>query len=862
MISKPLPCCFRASVFASFFLLCSCTEPKPLAPQNAQPQPNLPNHLSPETPSEHPSESTNVALVFRAEDLNQFSEMHNSWQGFVNYFDDSTAAPTFDKKMEPLQVEATTQFGAVRRVSRVQLGVNLFRDNVRVYRCESDVLNFAAVTSPTLSVALHCSRDAQPSQPIRVAPVLVVQRETIGVSISANPAGAAARTLAMASQLNTTFVQEGEYAASPATFLLIFTPSTASSPSTIAVTFSVLDKSSGRSLINASIASLTAEKFSEFLLGKNKAGLLLSGMAEVNSHLPASTATQLTQLPTEIRLRSARGAEFVNNSHETRLSFTAEFETIDGSTPEKSEPFSGEFVLNEERISTPQKISIASYNVQGMGDDVGAGFPYEFSAKSSNWIKDKMYDIKAAHIAEAIAIADAPDVVAMEEIKYLDGKGRPLEIMWPHFAKLGYKYKAFGPQRPYGDKGYFPSDTQVVISKWPILSVEGLPFDAAEAPGAARDPIAVNIDIGGNILRLYAVHTKSKVSEKTPADTTIGNKLRKDMLALVRADIEKHTQQNSDLDVIVVGDMNADYFEDSIQNGLITTGNEERMLAPGNTEKALFNLWYELPPENRCDMSSMGKRNCLDHINISSSLYDTSGFQYVDNSFRIAGFSRPSDSKLVNATGTGARWQTRVKESIDPVTNKPVKFTTHLGIGYSDHFPIVADFRVLEKNNSNTRMTLSTPPAKEINHTPLFFRIPYCTDANGTFFPFEKVGVLAAEADLSQPENIGKCFELKDGNIPLKVVDTYDVRADFGFEFHSNNPLFGAISIAIQYDDRNPGGRVINRQAILDKFNNDVKTALAEGKSVSLVAIKGRIDVNYGKIAILAEEAPTLRIGQ
>jgi hypothetical protein len=340
----------------------------------------------------------------------------------------------------------------------------------------------------------------------------------------------------------------------------------------------------------------------------------------------------------------------------------------------------------------------------------------------------------------------------------------------------------------------------------------------------------------------------------------LGNKLRKDMLALVRADIEKNTLLNKDLDVIVVGDMNADYFEDSIVNGLGTTGDESRMLTAGNTEKALFNLWYDLAPENRCNMSFSGERNCLDQINISSSLYDNSGLQYVDNSFRIAGFTRPGQSKLINALGTGARWQTKVKETVDPVTNKTVKFTTHLGFGYSDHFPIVADFVVVGQNSNNTRMPLSAPPAKEINHQKLYFHIPYCTDAAGAFLPFEEVKAFSSEIDLAQSENIGKCFELKDGQIPLKVVDTYDVRADYGFEFKSQSPFFNSVSIAIQYDDRNAGGRVINRQAILDKFTNDVKSALAAGKKVSLVSLKGRLDINYGKLTLIAEESPVLKI--
>jgi endonuclease/exonuclease/phosphatase family metal-dependent hydrolase len=839
---------FVASMFASFSLSSGCTEASHNLPRPTAPAANL------------SLESIAVSFAFSSEDLLHLEELHNGWQGFVNYFDAETTAPQFEKKSGSLRSDTPAPLGAIHRLARVQLGVDLFRDNTRVYHCESDVLNLAAVTTPTLAVALNCSRDASPAKLIQVNPVLVLERETIDVSISATNKHTVSRTLALATQRTTSFLQEGTFGGSPATISLSFIPTESVSTQSGTLTLSVLDKASGRSLVNASLSKLSFEDLSTFLSGKANDGLILSGSAEVLSHKANVPTTNAVQLPAQLKLTTKRGVESVNGSIETRLDFLAEFQLIDGSAPEKAEPFGGELVLLEEKITLPQKISIATYNVQGMGDDVGAGFPYDFSNKSSNWIKDKMYEVKAAHIAEALAIAGTPDVVALEEIKYLDGKGRPLELMWPHLQKLGYKYKAFGPQRPYGDKGFFPSDTEVIVSKWPIISVEGLKFDAVEAPGAARDPVAVNIDVGGSVFRLYAVHTKSKVSEKTPADAVLGNKLRRDMLALVRADIEKNTLLNKDLDIIVVGDMNADYFEDSIVNGLGTTGDESRMLAAGNTEKALFNLWYDLAPENRCNMSFTGERNCLDQINISSSLYDNSGLQYVDNSFRIAGFTNPRQSKLVNAFGTGARWQTKVKESVDPTTNKIVKFTTHLGIGYSDHFPIVADFMVVGKNNSNTRMTLSAPPAKEINHQKLYFHMPYCTDADGTFLPFEEVKTLSSESDLAQQENIGKCFELKDGFIPLKVVDTYDVRADYGFEFKSKNPFFNAVSITFQYDDRNTGGRVINRQALLDKFTNDLKNAIAAGKKVSLIGLKGRLDVNYGKLTLVAEEFPALKI--
>ncbi len=509
---------------------------------------------------------------------------------------------------------------------------------------------------------------------------------------------------------------------------------------------------------------------------------------------------------------------------------------------------------------TSKSFTVATYNIQGLSDAQGADFPPDYSATHSNWISDKMYDVKAAHIAEALAIVGSPDIVALEEVKYLDPSGTPMKILMPHIEKLGYKYWAYGPQTPKHAKGYPASDTQAVISKFPIIAVEGLPFVDSRFWGASRDPLAVTIDVQGTPLRVYAVHTKAKVSEKTPEDAAIGDSVRKAMLQVVRNDITKQRATNPNLDIIVMGDMNAGYHEDSITQGLGVTGNEADMLLSGNDESNLYNLWHELPATERCTTTYMGARECIDHINISASLYDNHGIQYVDNSFSIAGMKEWWKSALVSATGAGKRWQTRVKESTDTATGKTTRFTTHLGYGYSDHIPLVATFRILGNTGDTARMPLTSAPSTYTVHSNIFFHIPYCTNADGEFNAGETVFTLSADTDLTSDKFIGKCFELNNGAIPLEVVDRYDTRADYGFAFASSNPYLQAVSLNIQYDDQNAEGRKIDRKKLLQDYTDTVAPALAAGKKVFLTNVKGRLDVSFGKVTLFAEGPIGVRV--
>ena len=90
-----------------------------------------------------------------------------------------------------------------------------------------------------------------------------------------------------------------------------------------------------------------------------------------------------------------------------------------------------------------------------------------------------------------------------------------------------------------------------------------------------------------------------------------------------------------------------------------------------------YDLWLELPIASRMSEVFNGYNQTLDHILLPSSLFNLSGFSYIDNSFNTFTWN----GKLLKGN-VPYRWQFLRKGS-----NK-----NHTGEGYSDHLPIVARF--------------------------------------------------------------------------------------------------------------------------------------------------------------------------
>ncbi|MEX0326079.1 MAG: hypothetical protein AB3N33_08335, partial [Puniceicoccaceae bacterium] len=149
-------------------------------------------------------------------------------------------------------------------------------------------------------------------------------------------------------------------------------------------------------------------------------------------------------------------------------------------------------------------------------------------------------------------------------------------------------------------------------------------------------------------------------------------------------------------DVIIGGDLNCYYnhkavfgdrFEETGVNDILPThGDEKRMAGP--EAGGLYNLWFELPKQERGSEVYRGYWGTLMQILLAPGLYDNQGIQYVDNSF---------DRLTIPGENVDARW------------GRPMRWNNvGGGVGYSDHLPLVARFRVLDEDTDGW-MSLENP---------------------------------------------------------------------------------------------------------------------------------------------------------
>lgn len=404
--------------------------------------------------------------------------------------------------------------------------------------------------------------------------------------------------------------------------------------------------------------------------------------------------------------------------------------------------------------AAPIRISIASYNVENMWDDVETNSTEtyaEYSDKSSNWVSHRMYESKARHVAEALRIAGSPDIVGLQEIESAKNTSHSLDILKKQLQKQGYQYFALGRQTATNET----SVTTAVVSKFPIVENTHLNF---EGDSSARDPQVVTVDVNGQKLRLYNSHWKSK---RGSSDKTESQRLQ--IAKVIKADIDLQRNSNPNLDVLLLGDFNSEYNESQLKKkgptgaveGLNATGDERMMLQAAPSER-LYNLWFELPENKRCSYSFDGKRDCIDNMLVTDSLFDNSAFQLVDNSLRIVGFGEnPEERKLLNADGTPFRWQYR------RYMKDKVFYTEHTGQGYSDHLPIVADFLVYPSQPFPQKLVRNSPSKTEFGPDKKFGDVvPVCKASRD---PFLELG----EDDFSDAKAFSQCFKLSEGNLEL-----------------------------------------------------------------------------------------------
>ncbi len=214
--------------------------------------------------------------------------------------------------------------------------------------------------------------------------------------------------------------------------------------------------------------------------------------------------------------------------------------------------------------------------------------------------------------------------------------------------------------------------TNAVFSTFPIRSVRRHELERA------RDILEVEVDVQGRRLVVLDNHWKSGASSPELEPIRVQN------AGVLRRLIDARLAKDPQADIIIGGDLNSHYNHSTLHPKL-ETGINDVLGSQGNETFAgarLYNLWFELPPEQRYSEVWRGRRGTLMHLLLTRGLYDGEGISYVDGSFHqlcLPGLN-------ADAIGRPLAWN----------------FAGTAGGGVSDHFPVCARFstRAFEQNGA------------------------------------------------------------------------------------------------------------------------------------------------------------------
>ena len=316
-------------------------------------------------------------------------------------------------------------------------------------------------------------------------------------------------------------------------------------------------------------------------------------------------------------------------------------------------------------------VKIASYNVENLFDMQNDGNEYEQYIPNTAWgWNDEMHRTKLANTSKVMKDIGA-DIIGLQEIE----SETALKELKAQLNRDGlyYQYYAFAKKRN-------SAVAVAILSKYPIKSA--LSHSVSQSR-AYRDILEVKIDIDGKPLRIFVNHWKSKSGPES--------------MRIESAKVLKYLINATEDPFVVLGDLNSDYEayktfarsrkhndtdgKTGINHILKTIDEDEKPITYAtlrDNSAYLYNLWYDLPIQDRWSHEFRGQNEALDNMIISSAMIDGEGIEYVKGSFKRF------DPPYLFYKNKPYRWQQSRK--------KPKH---HLGEGYSDHLPIIATFRVL-----------------------------------------------------------------------------------------------------------------------------------------------------------------------
>ncbi|MEO0158998.1 MAG: endonuclease/exonuclease/phosphatase family protein [candidate division WOR-3 bacterium] len=325
-------------------------------------------------------------------------------------------------------------------------------------------------------------------------------------------------------------------------------------------------------------------------------------------------------------------------------------------------------VYCDESIKEPSDsiFIIASYNVENLFDDIEDGYEYrDYSQKTSNYSREFMLK-KIENIKRVLKDINA-DIVGFQEIE----SKRAISELFNSVKDLNFKCYTIA------DKPQFTIVKTALISKYKIISAVGY-----KTIPEVRNILMAKILVNNDTLIVFVNHWKSKAGPESE---------RIKIAEIERKIIDSLLKLNPKANIISIGDFNTHYDdkESDILAGnafnykpvvglidVLKTTSDLNLLKDGY----LYDLWYELPENERGSHYFRNKWGTLDHILISYGLVDSFGIDYVKNSFKVF-----KANYLLTEDGVPYRWQVEFEGN----------YAIHLGKGFSDHLPIYAKFKII-----------------------------------------------------------------------------------------------------------------------------------------------------------------------
>lgn len=310
-------------------------------------------------------------------------------------------------------------------------------------------------------------------------------------------------------------------------------------------------------------------------------------------------------------------------------------------------------------------------------------------------------------------------------------------------AGLGEYHVAVGEYRP-DPTGRVVAHVNATFSRFPIRE------QRTHHTLGARGILEVVHEIGGSTLTTFNNHWKSGASDSESEQIRWGNAetLRRRLEVLLAADPLA--------DILLGGDFNSQHNQSEAYADMPKTAINTILGSQGDELKIrdldrlwLYNLWYELPVEERGSDVYRDQWGTLMQMLLTRGLYHPRGVHYVDNSFEV-----------LILEGVNAQVGTRL----------PLRWsaTESDGAGFSDHFPVVARFR-LGANAADADEYLSLENPSRGEEVTEFRRVDFGR-VKGAEVP--SLSRFANDDEIRQLEHLGQVFDITaevSGERPFRV---------------------------------------------------------------------------------------------